>query len=448
MDSVPFQLFIQFILILINAFFAASEIAVISLNKTKLKKASEEGDKTATRLLKFAETPAGFLSTIQIGITLAGFLGSAFAADNFASRLTNWMYYSLGWTGLGFSGLNTINVVLITIILSYFTLVFGELVPKRIAMQKSYGVAKITSRVVSGIYVVMRPVIWFLSFSTNFVLRILRFKVEAEEDSVTEDEIKMMVDLGEEKGTVEETESKWIQNIFEFNDTMIREVMTPSRDIKYLCLPITKEDIDAIVKESGFSRYPVCKTDLNDVVGILNVKDYYVNQDKKIEDLIRPVLFVPETTLADDLFHNLQRTKKSLALVVDEYGTTTGLITTEDLLEEIVGHMYDEYTTPDDIEFEELEPGVYKASGNLTVSELNEYLDEDIEESDVYDTIGGLIFSLLPYVPKDSSNVVVEKDGYRFEVKKMVDRRIQEVLITKIHEIKNETITNNDIVKE
>lgn len=441
MDSIPFQLFIQLILILVNAFFAASEIAVLSLNKTKLKKASEDGDKSATRLLKFAETPAGFLSTIQIGITLAGFLGSAFAADNFASRLTNWMYNGLGWNGIGYNALNTINVIIITIILSYFTLVFGELVPKRIGMQKAEGVAKVTSRVVTGVYFVMRPVIWFLAISTNFVLRILRFKVEAEEESVTEEEIKMMVDLGEEKGTVEETESKWIQNIFEFNDTMVREVMTPSRDIKYLHLPILKEDIDNIVRESGFSRYPVCKTDLNDVVGILNVKDYYVYQDKKVEELIRPVIFVPETTLADDLFHNLQKDKKSLALVVDEYGTTTGLITTEDLLEEIVGHMYDEYTTPDDIEFVEVKPGEYLVSGNLTVSELNEHIDEDIEESEAYDTVGGLIFSLLPYVPKDSNNIIVEKDGYLFKVTKMQNRRIEQVRIQKIlppvHDIKD-----------
>lgn len=438
MDSVPFQLFIQLVLILINAFFAASEIAVVSLNKTKLKKLSEEGDKTATRLLKFAETPTGFLSTIQIGITLAGFLGSAFAADNFASRLTNWMYVDLEWRFLPQSGLHTINVIIITLILSYFTLVFGELVPKRIAMQKAYGVAKFTSRVVQGLYYVMKPIIWFLSFSTNLVLKIFRYKVEAEEDSVTEEEIKMMVDLGEEKGTVEETESKWIQNIFDFNDTIAREIMTPSRDIVYLKEDATLDEINRVVRESGYSRYPICKSDLNEIIGILNVKDYYSSETKKISELIRPAYFVPETILADDLFHNLQKMKKSLAIVIDEYGTTTGLITTEDLLEEIVGRMYDEYTTPEDIEFVTLEDGSYKVSGNITISDLADYLDMELEESEDYDTVGGLIFSSLGYVPKDGSTFEVEKDNLNFKVTKVKNRRIEEVIITKINDSTND----------
>lgn len=438
MDSVPFQLFIQLVLILINAFFAASEIAVVSLNKTKLKKLSEEGDKTATRLLKFAETPTGFLSTIQIGITLAGFLGSAFAADNFASRLTNWMYVDLEWRFLPQSGLHTINVIIITLILSYFTLVFGELVPKRIAMQKAYGVAKFTSRVVQGLYYVMKPIIWFLSFSTNLVLKIFRYKVEAEEDSVTEEEIKMMVDLGEEKGTVEETESKWIQNIFDFNDTIAREIMTPSRDIVYLKEDATLDEINRVVRESGYSRYPICKSDLNEIIGILNVKDYYSSETKKISELIRPAYFVPETILADDLFHNLQKMKKSLAIVIDEYGTTTGLITTEDLLEEIVGRMYDEYTTPEDIEFVALDDGSYKVSGNITISDLADYLDMELEESEDYDTVGGLIFSVLGYVPKDGSTFEVEKDNLNFKVTKVKNRRIEEVIITRINDSTNE----------
>lgn len=438
MDSVPFQLFIQLVLILINAFFAASEIAVVSLNKTKLKKLSEEGDKTATRLLKFAETPTGFLSTIQIGITLAGFLGSAFAADNFASRLTNWMYVDLEWRFLPQSGLHTINVIIITLILSYFTLVFGELVPKRIAMQKAYGVAKFTSRVVQGLYYVMKPIIWFLSFSTNLVLKIFRYKVEAEEDSVTEEEIKMMVDLGEEKGTVEETESKWIQNIFDFNDTIAREIMTPSRDIVYLKEDATLDEINRVVRESGYSRYPICKSDLNEIIGILNVKDYYSSETKKISELIRPAYFVPETILADDLFHNLQKMKKSLAIVIDEYGTTTGLITTEDLLEEIVGRMYDEYTTPEDIEFVTLEDGSYKVSGNITISDLADYLDMELEESEDYDTVGGLIFSSLGYVPKDGSTFEVEKDNLNFRVTKVKNRRIEEVIITRINDSTND----------
>lgn len=428
MDIIPLQLLLQVVLILLNAFFASAEIAIISLNKTKLEKLSEEGDKSAKRLLKLTEAPANFLSTIQIGITLAGFLGSAFAADNFASLLANWVYNDLKWQAISYSVINTFSVILITIILSYFTLVFGELVPKRIAMQKPYKVAKFASKVISAIAIIMKPVIWFLSFSTNLILKIFRYKTEAEEENVTEDEIKMMVDLGEKKGTVEENEKKWIENVFEFNDTIVREIMTPSRDVKYVLLDNSRKEIEEMIRETGFSRYPVCKTNLNDVVGVLNIKDYFLNQDKKIKDLVRPAYFVPETTLCDDLFHNLQKTKNGIAIIVDEYGTTTGIITTEDLLEEIVGNIYDEYDE-EEVEFKKISENEYQVAGDLLVSDLSEYLNMDIEESDAYDTVGGLIFSCLDYVPKDNSKITIEKDGLSFTVMKIQNRRIKEVIV-------------------
>lgn len=428
MDIIPLQLLLQVVLILLNAFFASAEIAIISLNKTKLEKLSEEGDKSAKRLLKLTEAPANFLSTIQIGITLAGFLGSAFAADNFASLLANWVYNDLKWQAISYSVINTFSVILITIILSYFTLVFGELVPKRIAMQKPYKVAKFASKVISAIAIIMKPVIWFLSFSTNLILKIFRYKTEAEEENVTEDEIKMMVDLGEKKGTVEENEKKWIENVFEFNDTIVREIMTPSRDVKYVLLDNSRKEIEEMIRETGFSRYPVCKTNLNDVVGVLNIKDYFLNQDKKIKDLVRPAYFVPETTLCDDLFHNLQKTKNGIAIIVDEYGTTTGIITTEDLLEEIVGNIYDEYDE-EEVEFKKISENEYQVAGDLLVSDLSEYLNMDIEESDAYDTVGGLIFSCLDSVPKDNSKITIEKDGLSFTVMKIQNRRIKEVIV-------------------
>ena len=426
--DIPLQLLLQVVLILLNAFFASAEIAIISLNKTKLEKLSEDGDKSAKHLLKLTDAPANFLSTIQIGITLAGFLGSAFAADNFASLLANWVYNDLKWQAISYSVINTFSVILITIILSYFTLVFGELVPKRIAMQKPYKVAKFASKVISVIAIIMKPVIWFLSFSTNLILKIFRYKTEAEEEKVTEDEIKMMVDLGEKKGTVEENEKKWIENVFEFNDTIVREIMTPSRDVKYVLLDNSRKEIEEMIRETGFSRYPVCKTNLNDVVGVLNIKDYFLNQDKKIKDLVRPAYFVPETTLCDDLFHNLQKTKNGIAIIVDEYGTTTGIITTEDLLEEIVGNIYDEYDE-EEVEFKKISENEYQVAGDLLVSDLSEYLNMDVEESDAYDTVGGLIFSCLDSVPKDNSKITIEKDGLSFTVMKIQNRRIKEVIV-------------------
>ena len=234
------EILLQVVLILINAFFAATELAVVSLNSTKLRKLEEDGNKTASKLLKMVEEPSGFLSTIQVAITLAGYLGSAFAAENFSGDLADWIFYGLGFQSLSLSALNTVSIVIITIILSYFTLVFGELVPKRIAMQKSYEVAKMACGVIRGMAFILRPVIWLLSKSVNGVLRLLRLKVEAEEESVTEDEIRMMVDLGGEKGAIDEDEQEWIQNVFDFGDISVREAMTPRSDVDALPIDSTR----------------------------------------------------------------------------------------------------------------------------------------------------------------------------------------------------------------
>ena len=430
MDSIPLQILVNIVLIFINAFFASSEIAVISLNKTKLRFMAEDGDKVAKRLLKLAETPTGFLSTIQIGITLAGFLNSAFAADNFASVIADGVYNCWGWTALSYNTWNTIAVILVTIVLSYFTLILGELVPKRLAMQKSYGVARVTSTVIVPLAKIMKPFIWFLTKSTNLCLRILRLKVEAEEEQVTEEEIKMMVDRGEETGTVEEKEKEWIENIFEFNDTVVREIMTPVYAVSYILETDSKEKIDNLIRETKFSRYPVCKTSLNDVIGVLHIKDYFLNKDKPIKDLVRPAYLVPETTLADDLFNKLRETKYSFAVVIDEYGDVSGILTMEDLLEEIVGTIYDEHDKVEKQDFIELEPGKYLVSGNMNVSDLADKLDIELSENEAYDTVGGLILSCLDYIPSDGTNLTVEKDGLSFEVIKVLHRRITEVIVT------------------
>ena len=257
MDSIPSQLLLQIILILLNAFFAATEIAVLSLNKTQLEKKAENGEKTAKRLLILLQEPSGFLSTIQIGITLAGFLGSAFAADNFSEYLVQWVSQDLGITSIPLNVLDTLSVIIITIILSYFTLIFGELVPKRIAMQKPYEVSKISCGTVLMIAKIMNPVVKFLSFSTNAVLKLLHLKTEAEEDNITEEEILTMIELGEKRGVLNEDESEWLQNIFDFNDTDISEIMTPSVDVTMISADATQEEIIKIIQSSGLSRYPV-----------------------------------------------------------------------------------------------------------------------------------------------------------------------------------------------
>ena len=283
MGELPQQLIVQAALILLNAFFAATEIAVISLNTAKLRRLQETGDKTAGRLLRMAEERAGFLSTIQIGITLAGVLGSAFAAENFSDSLTNWIYNGLGFQYLPVSALDTVSVIVITIILSYFTLIFGELVPKRIAMQKPYEVAKIASGPVSAIAFGMKPVIGFLAFSTNTMLKLLHMKVEAEEEQVTEDEIRMMIDLGKENGAIDEEETEWLQNVFEFNDTSVQEAMTRDFEVESFQIGDTEEEIVEKIRETGLSRFPIYDKDGRDILGILYSREYLLNlrTDKK-----------------------------------------------------------------------------------------------------------------------------------------------------------------------
>ena len=299
------EILLQIVLILVNAFFAGTEMAVVSLNATKLRKLQEEGDKTAGKLLKMVEDSSAFLSTIQVAITLAGYLGAAFAGENFAPVLSNWLYNDLSFQVLPLQALNNVAIIIITIILSYFTLVFGELVPKRIALQKSYEFAKVACGVIRVMATVLRPVIWLLSISVNGVLRLLRLKVEAEEENVTEDEIRMMVDLGGEKGAIDEDEQEWIQNVFDFGDTTVRESMTPRGDLDALDIESTDEEILEMIQESGHSRLPVYEENADSILGILNARDYLLargtGKKTPLKELLRPAYFVPESDDYDTL---------------------------------------------------------------------------------------------------------------------------------------------------
>lgn len=432
MDSIPQQICLQIILILINAFFASTEIAVISLNGTKLKKMAQEGDKTARRLLKLVEEPAGFLSTIQIGITLAGFLGSAFAADNFSEYLVTWIYDDLGFHALPVAAVDTLAVIVITLILSYFTLIFGELVPKRIAMQKPYEVAKLSCGVVSGVALVMRPVVAFLSLSTNAVLRLLRMRTEASEENVTEEEIRMMVDLGEEKGVIDADEKNWIHNVFAFDDTCVREIMVHSADVVRIFTGSSPDEIVKIIKDSGLSRIPVCHKDINDIIGILYVRDYLEADSEGracIQELVRPAYFIPETMAADDLFKDMQRKKIHFAVVVDEFGEIAGIITMEDLLEEIVGNIYDEYDRPEPNEVEQIDGNHWRVDGDCNIETVTEALGVPLELSADYDTVGGLIFSHLHTIPKDGAIFEINIGPLVFHVTRIENRRVMEVII-------------------
>ena len=434
MQTIVFQLLVQVILILINAFFAATEIAVISLNANKLRKLEEEGDKLAPKLLHMVEDSSSFLSTIQIAITLSGFLGAAFAGDAFAEYLTTWLL-SLG-VGIPASVLNTISLVVVTIILSYFTLIFGELVPKRIAMQKSMEMARLSCRVVTAIATIAKPVVKLLALSTNGMLRLLRMKVDVEEDQVTEDEIRMMIDLGNESGSIKEDEKELLHNVFDFSDQTVSDVMTHAADVETISVDATREEVLDTIRSTGLSRFPVYGEDESDILGVLNARDFLmdwaVDGTKTVRDLMRPAYLVPESLDADDLLRDMQRKKIHLAVVLDEYGELAGVITVEDLLEEIVGNIYDEFDPAEPQELEQLGENLWRVSGSLSVEDLADELDMEIPEDEDYDTVGGMILSCLRTIPEDGSRPVVQIHGLELQAEKVEDHRIRSVLVRKL----------------
>ena len=443
------KLMILLILILINAFFAAAEIAVISLSETRLKKQAEEGDKKARQLLKLTQAPDHFLSAIQIAITLAGFLSSAFAADTFSDPLVKWLVEERGVTALDSRALNSVMVVLITIVLSYFSLVLGELVPKRIAMKKTQAVARFTLGPVRAVAAVFRPVIWLLSKSTNGVLCLLRIDPNADQEDVSEDEIRMMVDLGEERGAIEASEKELIENIFEFNNTTAEDVMVHRTDMVMVWAQDTNEDIVNTILTSGRSRFPVYEEDADHIVGVLNTRDFLLNAQaehpKPLSELLRPAYFVPDSVRTDVLFRDMQSKKVHMAIVVDEYGGTSGLVTMEDLLEEIVGSIYDEFDPLEEQDIEQIEPGVWKVSGSCDLERVAQTLEMEFPEEEGSDTLGGLVFAQLSVIPEDGAQLEVDARGLRIKVLNFTDRRVEWALVSKPEDIRQKTKTNEQV---
>lgn len=413
-----------------------TEIALLSLSPGKLQVLEEEGDKSAGKLLKLLDDPSNFLSTIQIGITLAGFLGSAFAADNFAERLVNWVYYDLGFQALSVSTLNTLAVIVVTLILSYFTLVLGELVPKRIAMQKPLQVAKISCGVVSALAKIVHPIVWLLAASTNAVLRLLHLKTEAEEETVSEEEIRMMVDLGEARGAIETEEKEWIENVFEFGDSLTRDVMVHSSEVEALSIDATDAEIIEAVQRTGLSRYPVYEEDINDVIGILNAREFLLERTtgsrRPLRELLRPAYFVPDTLRASALMQDMQSKKVHFAIVVDEYGDLAGIVTMEDLIEEIVGNIYDEFDPSEPAEIECISPGLWRVSGSADIEEVAETAGVELPDNLDFDTLGGLVLSCLHTIPRDGSILDVEAYGLQIHVDQIEDRRIISAAVRKV----------------
>ena len=435
-SSIFLMIALQVVLIALNAIFACAEIAVISMNDTKLARMAAEGDKRAKRLAQLTAQPARFLATIQVAITLSGFLGSAFAAENFSGVIVDALV-SLGVT-IPVKVLDSIAVVVITIILSYFTLVFGELVPKQVAMRKAEALALGLSGLISSIAKAFAPLVSLLTVSTNGILRLMGIDPNAEDDEVSEEEIRMMVDAGNEKGTIDNQEREFIQNVFEFDDMTARELATHRTDVIMLDL---EDDMDVwkeTIYNTRHTRYPICEGSVDKIVGILNAKEYFrlenKDRDQVMELAVIPPYFVPDTVKADTLFRNMKKDKRAFAVVLDEYGGTTGIITVNDLVAQLVGDVGDENEEEEEALIEFMGENTWHVHGSALLDDMSEQLDVPLY-CEEYDTLNGLVFHTLGSVPEDGTDIEVEVAGLHIKVTEIENHQVETAIV---HVLKNE----------
>lgn len=435
------QILLQIILIALNAFFAATEIAVISLNEKKVRALAEDGNKKAVKMLKIIEEPTQFLSTIQIGITLAGFLGSAFAADNFAEVLSAAISKAFNLSADNTKIINTVAVVLVTLILSYFTLIFGELVPKRIAMKHKEKLANSVCGIISFLAAILKPIIWFLTISTNAVLRLVGIDPHEKEEPVSEEDIVLMLDAGADEGSLDHDDIEYIKNVFKLDKMTAEDVMTPRKSVISISYDASDKEILEIIEEESYSRIPVYEDNPDKIIGILHACDYLLKRNEKnfdLKSILHTPVFVPETVSLDVLFKDMQTDHNHLAVVVNEYGETSGIVTMEDILEEIVGEIWDERDEEID-EFKKIGDNTYKVLCTASLEDFREYFKlEDEKELDV-STVNGWITEITGIIPEVN---------YSFDYKNLT------VTITKAdqfmtHEIKvvvhpNEALKNEE----
>ena len=421
--------------------FAATEIAVISLNEKKVRALAEDGNKKAVKMLKIIEEPTQFLSTIQIGITLAGFLGSAFAADNFAEVLSAAISKAFNLSADNTKIINTVAVVLVTLILSYFTLIFGELVPKRIAMKHKEKLANSVCGIISFLAAVLKPIIWFLTISTNAVLRLVGIDPHEKEEPVSEEDIVLMLDAGADEGSLDHDDIEYIKNVFKLDKMTAEDVMTPRKSVISISYDASDKEILEIIEEESYSRIPVYEDNPDKIIGILHACDYLLKRNEKnfdLKSILHTPVFVPETVSLDVLFKDMQTDHNHLAVVVNEYGETSGIVTMEDILEEIVGEIWDERDEEID-EFKKIGDNTYKVLCTASLEDFREYFKlEDEEELDV-STVNGWITEITGIIPEVN---------YSFDYKNLT------VTITKAdqfmtHEIKvvvhpNEALKNEE----
>ncbi|MBO5088240.1 MAG: HlyC/CorC family transporter [Lachnospiraceae bacterium] len=427
------MILLQVVLIALNAIFACAEIAVISMNDNKLARMAAEGDKRAMRLARLTSEPARFLATIQVAITLSGFLGSAFAAENFSSVLVSGLIEMGVKVSPGL--LESIAVVITTLILSYFTLVFGELVPKQVAMRKAETLALGLSSLISAIARVFAPIVWFLTFSTNSILRLFGIDPNQEEENVSEEEIRMMVDVGSEKGTIDLEEKQLIQNIFEFDDIAAEEIATHRKDVQILYIEDSMEQWRELIYNSRHTQFPVCEESADHIVGILDTKVYFRLEDKSRENVMKEAVsdahFVPDTVRADTLFRNMKEEKYTLAVVLDEYGGMTGIITIHDLVQQLVGNLVDDNEENEVSRIEPLEQDCWQVHGSATIQEISEEIGITLSDEE-YDTFNGLVFHSLGCIPADGTDIKLTVDKIHIEVKEIKEHMVETAIIKRL----------------
>lgn len=430
MDSVWLMLLLQVVLIALNAVFASAEIAIISMNDNKLAKMAQEGNKKAIKLAKLTSKPARFLATIQVAITLSGFLGSAFAADNFSDKLVALIMK----TGINIpeKTLDSIVVILITLILSYFTLVFGELVPKRVAMRKAESLALGMASMITFISKVFAPLVFLLTASTNLVLRLMRIDPDAADDDVSEEDIRMMVDAGSEKGAIDSTEKEFIQNVFEFDDLAVEEIAIHRTEVSLLWMEESVEEWNKTINGSRHTMYPVCDETVDNIVGILNAKDYFRLSDKSKDNILKnavtPAYFVPESIKADVLFKNMKDSRNTFAIVLDEHGGTTGIITMSDLLEQLVGDFDADRPEKTEPAIQSLDSKTWKILGTAELDDIERELGVSFGDNE-NNTFSGLIFDTLGAVADDGSSFELNAYNLIIKVTGVTDHQVDSAVV-------------------
>lgn len=433
MSEMVGQLILQVVLILLNAFFAATEIAVISLNEKKVKARAEDGDKKAKTMLKMIEEPTRFLSTIQIGITLAGLLGAAFAADNFAEGLSNAIVEAFNIPREQAGIINTAAVVLITIILSFFTLVLGELVPKRVAMKYKEKLSEAVCGIIAGLATILKPIIWLLTVSTNGILRLFGIDPHEKEDPVSEEDIVLMLDAGADEGSLDQSDITYIKNVFKLDGMTAEDVMTPRRAMVLISEDAPAQDIVSVIENEGYSRIPVYSETTDNIVGILYARDFLLRYQRpgfKLSDVMFQPTFVPETAHLDALFKDMQKEHNHIVVVVNEYGETAGIVTMEDILEEIVGDIWDESDEEVD-DFTPLGDDLYSVRCSANIEDFFEFFNLEPDEETEVTTVNGWIIEKTGVIPEVGDSF--DYEHLTITVTKADDLMTHEITV-KVHE--------------